>query len=88
MNVLFISGSATIRPQAQPELHKVAEQLRRAKGHVRIEGHTNAEARLSEERASAVKAWLVTNEHIAAAALTVRGFGDDPSGRRRVEFVF
>lgn len=88
MNLLFISGSNAVRQQAQPELHRIAELLRKAHAPIRIEGHTNSDIRLSEQRAKSVQAWLIANERFPAGAFTVQGFGDDQSGKRRIEFVF
>jgi outer membrane protein OmpA-like peptidoglycan-associated protein len=68
-----------------------------------VEGHTDSKgvasynARLSEQRAESVKAWLVSKGSLNAATLVTRGFGsansvvpntkpdgsDDPAGRQR-----
>jgi outer membrane protein OmpA-like peptidoglycan-associated protein len=87
VNVLFASGSAVVREQARAELHRVAEAIRKQPHtRVRIEGHTDANIRMSEQRATAVRAWMVEQEHLPAGGLTVRGFGDE-TGTRRIDFL-
>src|ERR1700730_11052819 len=65
-DVLFDFDKADILPKAQTLLGQVADLLRqKAKGTVRIEGHTDGKGsadynqKLSVRRAEAVKAWLV-----------------------------
>jgi outer membrane protein OmpA-like peptidoglycan-associated protein len=103
-DVLFDFDKSTIRPDAAKTLHQVAAIIRaKSKGVARVEGYTDSKggaaynARLSEQRAAAVKAWLVSEETLSAAMMVTRGFGsanpvvpntrpdgsDDPTGRQR-----
>ena len=103
-DVLFDFDKSTIRPDAAKTLHQVAAIIRaKSKGIARVEGYTDSKggaaynARLSEQRAASVKAWLVSQETLNAATLVTRGFGstnpvvpntkpdgtDDPAGRQR-----
>jgi outer membrane protein OmpA-like peptidoglycan-associated protein len=109
-DVLFDFDKSTIRPDAAKTLHQVAAIIRaKSKGVVQVEGYTDSKgnaaynARLSEQRAIAVKEWLASKEALNAQ-MTTQGFGaanpvvpntkpdgtDDPAGRqrnRRVEIV-
>jgi outer membrane protein OmpA-like peptidoglycan-associated protein len=103
-DVLFDFDKHDLRPEAVPSLQKVAEVLRsRAASPVTIEGHTDGKASdaynqpLSEQRAQAVREWLVKNGGASAARITTRGWGkskpiapntrpdgsDDPEGRKK-----
>jgi len=107
---LFISGiefetaKSTILPASEPLLHQ-ADSILRAFPSVRvsINGHTDNQGdstknkRLSLERASAVRDWLIQHG-ISAQRLEVRGYGQDypiapnstTDGRaknRRIEFI-
>jgi outer membrane protein OmpA-like peptidoglycan-associated protein len=103
-DILFDFDKSTIRPDAAKALHQVATIIRaKTKGVVRVEGYTDSKglasynARLSEQRAESVKAWLVSKEALDAATLATGGFGsanpvvpntkpdgsDDPAGRQR-----
>lgn len=101
--VQFAFDSAEIRPDAVFQLDAVAEGIKLAGRGVRvvIEGHTDAQGsddynrRLSLERASSVKAYLVHHHGIDPARLSVEGRGEaapvDPfnpfaAQNRRVEF--
>ncbi len=102
-DVLFDFDKAEIKPAAAESLAELAGIIRdRAKGPVRIEGHTDSigvdtyNQRLSERRAAAVKAWLVSRENLPANRFATAGFGkrspavpntkpdgsDDPKGRQ------
>lgn len=81
-DVLFDFDKADIKPVAQGALKQVASVIReRAKGQVRIQGHTDAKGsdaynqRLSARRADAVKAWLVSKEGLGKVAFATQGFG-------------
>jgi outer membrane protein OmpA-like peptidoglycan-associated protein len=80
-DVLFDFDKATIRPQAGAALKNVAAVLKdKAKGPVRIEGHTDAKGsdaynqNLSVRRADAVRQWLVEKEGLKGAKITTQGF--------------
>jgi len=102
-DVLFDFDKADLRPTAQQALREVADLIRqKARGSVAIQGYTDAlgsdpyNQKLSERRAGAVKAWLVSKESLPAARFAAAGFGarnpvapnrkpdgsDDPDGRQ------
>jgi outer membrane protein OmpA-like peptidoglycan-associated protein len=80
--ILFDTGKATIQPDSEKCLQEVASLLtKNAAWKMRIEGHTDnvggkdANLKLSQARADAVRAWL-TSHGIAASRLTTQGLGD------------
>lgn len=103
-DVLFDFDKYTLRPGANDSLKKVGQV---ASGYpdapLAIEGHTDGKGAhaynmtLSENRAGAVKKWLVENAGIKASRITTRGWGetkpvapnqkpdgsDDPEGRQK-----
>jgi len=105
----FTYNSAEITPDSLPQLDRVAQALndpRLRSARIRIEGHTDKlgsdayNLRLSQQRADAVKQFLVTKKGISASRLIATGYGktrplpgvsqDTEAGRaatRRVEFV-
>ncbi|HEY7879081.1 MAG TPA: OmpA family protein [Gemmatimonadaceae bacterium] len=103
--ILFDVGSNRIRPESAPTLKTISDMLTAHQElKLTIEGHTDnvgsapSNLTLSEQRAAAVKAYLVTTDHIDAARLATKGFGSTkpvapnttPEGRqdnRRVELV-
>lgn len=103
--VQFDTGKATIRRQSDALLTEVAEILREhpeitslaVDGHTDNRGSHATNVRLSQNRANAVRDWLVKRGKVEASRLTARGFGPDKpidtndteEGRqknRRVEF--
>ena len=81
-NVFFDSGKSTLRPESNKELNQLAEFLSLKKTTViEISGHTDnvgdaaANQKLSEDRANAVKQYLVT-KGIAANRVQAKGYGD------------
>lgn len=103
-DVLFDTGKSTLRPGAREKLAKVSGVILGHPGlRLEVEGHTDSvggdayNQRLSEQRAAAVRDFLV-HENISAASITTKGFGktqpvvsnDTAAGRqrnRRVELV-
>ena len=78
----FDTGSAKIKPDSDKVLGEIASLLgKNPAWKMRVEGHTDdvggkvANQKLSEQRASAVVAWL-TGHGIAPERLTAQGFGD------------
>jgi OmpA-OmpF porin, OOP family len=104
-NILFDTGRASIRPESAAALAPVGELLKSDPAlRLEIQGHTDnvgaaaANLRLSQDRAAAVKTYLVQTFGVAADRLTTAGFGDTrpvadnaaDAGRtqnRRVELV-
>jgi OmpA-OmpF porin, OOP family len=104
-NILFDTGKATLKPESAAALAPVGELLKGdATLALEIQGHTDnvgqpaANLKLSQDRAAAVKAYLVQTFGIPAGRLTTSGFGDSKpiasntaeDGRaknRRVELV-
>jgi outer membrane protein OmpA-like peptidoglycan-associated protein len=102
-NLNFDFGKATIRESSFPSLDKLAEVLNESKDwKITIEGHTDDKGslatnlKLSQNRANAVKEYLV-KKGIASDVITATGFGEtkpivpnDSSANRdknrRVEF--
>lgn len=103
--ILFSLDSSTIRPESTPTLEEIGTMLRdHPELRIRIEGHTDSTGddaynqTLSEERAAAVRDFLVEEYGIDGSRLESRGLGeaspadsnDTPEGRqnnRRVELV-
>lgn len=103
--ILFDSGSDRIRPESTPTLKKIGTMLKEHPDlKILIEGHTDSvgddtyNQNLSEKRAAAVKAYMVSTYQIDTARLQSKGFGESkpvdtnntPEGRqnnRRVELV-
>lgn len=81
--VKFGFDSATILPQARPQLDAIAAGIRMlpSEQSVTIEGHTDAigaesyNQELSERRAEAVKEYLISVHGIEASRLNARGYG-------------
>jgi OOP family OmpA-OmpF porin len=101
-NLLFASGKATILPSSFPSLDELAEYIQKSKKSLEIIGHTDSQGSdsynqtLSQNRANAVKQYLVSKGVIYP--ITAIGKGESEpiadnstsAGRaknRRVEFV-
>jgi len=96
-NVYFDTGKATLKPSSYAELNDLVEYLK-MKPSVKIEvaGHTDdvgddaANMKLSQDRAQAVKAYLL-KKGIAADRIVAKGYGetrpvatnDTPEGRQK-----
>ncbi len=81
--ILFATGKADLQPESRPVLKEIAATLKQHGDlKVLIEGHTDnvgaaaANLSLSEARAAAVKAALVSNFGIDGARITTKGLGD------------
>jgi len=81
--ILFDTGKATVKPESAAVLGEIATLLNTdASLTLEIQGHTDnvgapaANLKLSQDRALAVKDYVVTKGGIAAARLTTAGFGD------------
>lgn len=103
--IFFDTGSDVIRPESSPTLKEIAAMLNEhADLSLLIEGHTDnvgaaaSNLALSEKRAAAVKAALVSGYGVDGGRLTTKGLGDTkPAGpnataegrqqNRRVELV-
>lgn len=81
--ITFDTGKAVIRPESKAVLDQIGTLLMTdAALRLEIQGHTDnvgaptANLTLSQQRAEAVKKYLVDTHRIAAARLTTAGFGD------------
>jgi outer membrane protein OmpA-like peptidoglycan-associated protein len=81
--ILFATGRAELQPESRPVLKEIASTLKdHADLQILIEGHTDnvgaavANLTLSEARAAAVKAALVSDFGIAAERISAKGLGD------------
>jgi outer membrane protein OmpA-like peptidoglycan-associated protein len=103
-DVLFDFDKRDIRPDAESTLRQVAGIIKHyPKAKVTIAGHTDAKGadaynlRLSEQRASAVKAWLAQHGEVDGNQMATKGWGeakpvalnthpdgnDNPEGRQK-----
>jgi photosystem I P700 chlorophyll a apoprotein A2 len=103
-DVLFDFDKYTLRPIANDTLRKVGQVAASyPNSPMLIEGHTDGKGthpynmKLSENRADAVKNWLVQNASISGSRITTQGWGetkpvapnkkpdgsDDPEGRQK-----
>jgi OOP family OmpA-OmpF porin len=101
--VTFALDSAVIEPQSEQTLTRALQILRdnpdvrvEVGGHTDNQGNASYNRRLSDQRANAVRDWMVAHG-IEAARLTARGYGhtqpvgdnNTPEGQaqnRRIEF--
>ena len=81
--ILFATGKADLQPESRPVLKEIATTLQEHPDlSVLIEGHTDnvgkpdANLRLSDARAAAVKAALVEGFGIASERISTKGLGD------------
>ena len=103
-DVLFDFDKYTLLPKASDTLQKVGQVASSyPSSPIQIEGHTDGKGthpynmKLSENRADAVKAWLVQNGSVAGSRISTHGWGetkpiapnkkpdgsDDPEGRQK-----
>lgn len=96
-DVLFDTGSYTVKPGAREKLAKISGILLAYPGlHLQVEGHTDSvgtdefNQRLSEQRAGTVRDFLI-DQGVRSASVTASGFGktqpvasnDTPEGRQQ-----
>jgi iron complex outermembrane recepter protein len=81
-NILFETGSSTIKKSSYKDLDKIAELLKNdetmsavVEGHTDNKGNDVSNQKLSERRANAVKQYL-TKRGVAASRITTQGFGE------------
>jgi OOP family OmpA-OmpF porin len=81
-NVFFDSGKSTLRAESSKELNELAEYMSLKKtlvieiaGHTDNVGNSEANQKLSEDRANAVKQYLV-KKGIVAERIVAKGYGD------------
>ena len=105
-DVLFASDKATIQPSAEDNLKQVAASIQQRYGSadIRIYGHTDSKGtpgynmQLAQQRAEAVRSWLVGTGKITDSRITLHPVGENQpvasnataEGRkqnRRVEIV-
>jgi len=82
-DVLFDYDKATLKPEAEQALKKVAVVLSQfPESEVTVEGYTDSKGskpfnmQLSLARAQAVKDWLVKNGGVATTTIATKGFGE------------
>jgi OmpA-OmpF porin, OOP family len=103
--ILFDTGKSSIKPESTPTLKEIAATLKQhpelkieVQGHTDNVGKPDANLKLSQARADAVKQALATEYGVTPDQLTAKGYGDTkpaadnktPEGRqnnRRVELV-
>lgn len=91
--LLFGAGKAELSGTAKESLQEVAASIsKRAKGKIRIYGHTDAvdskesNKELSAQRAQAVKQWLVQNANIEESRISVHPMGESkPEASNKTE---
>ena len=81
--ILFATGKSEIQPESRPVLKEIAKTLKdHADLKILIEGHTDnvgssaSNLTLSDARAAAVKAALVSDFAVDGARITTKGLGD------------
>jgi outer membrane protein OmpA-like peptidoglycan-associated protein len=81
--ILFATGKADLQPESRPVLKEIANTLKKYGDlKILIEGHTDnvgsaaSNLSLSDARAAAVKAALVSEYGAEGARITTKGFGD------------
>lgn len=86
-DVLFDFNKSDIKPDAAQTLEAIATDIKQnfPTGTIRVDGHTDSigddatNQTLSEQRAEAVKQWLVTQGGISADRITTKGYGETVS---------
>lgn len=83
-NILFATGQSTIRQGAEQQLSQIAASLKKrfsgaslaVYGNTDSTGNSAGNKKLGEERAEAVKQWLVENAAIEGKDIAVRSHGE------------
>jgi len=91
--ILFDTGKATIKPESAAAIAPIGEVLKSTPAlKIEIQGHTDnvgtpaANLKLSQDRAAAVKVYIVSTFGIAADRMTTAGLGDTkPVGDNKTE---
>lgn len=92
--LIFDTDKATLSKEAKQNLDQVVASVnqRYGQGQIRIYGHADARAdaahnqQLSQERAEAVKNWLVTNANINESRISIHPMGEsDPVASNQTE---
>lgn len=84
--IFFAPGSASIQPQANATLHRLADALNNTPGNIRVEGHTDntpiqtsqypSNWELSTHRATAILRYLIQQEKLSPKRLSAAGYGE------------
>ncbi|MEK7474023.1 MAG: OmpA family protein [Candidatus Coatesbacteria bacterium] len=82
--ILFKAGKAEIDPKCDKTMKAITDIMAEFPGtHVQVNGHTDskgkksANQKLSQDRAAAVVAYLVSKKGVEARRLSAKGFGDE-----------
>jgi outer membrane protein OmpA-like peptidoglycan-associated protein len=85
-DVLFDFDKYTLKPEASESLQKVGRVVAQyANSRLLVEGHTDSKGshpynmKLSENRATTVKKWLIDNANVQQSLITTRGWGETKS---------
>jgi OOP family OmpA-OmpF porin len=92
-NVYFESGKTVLLPESETSLNEAGAALEKfADIEVEVEGHTDTRGpaaynmRLSQERAEAVRVYLLQHFHLTAKQVSARGYGETrPETKERNE---
>ena len=81
--IYFETGKSDLKPESEPAIAEMAKLLKDdaalklyVVGHTDNAGALDGNMKLSQDRAAAVKAYLVQTFGVGAARLTTAGFGD------------
>ncbi|HET9136907.1 MAG TPA: OmpA family protein [Candidatus Kapabacteria bacterium] len=82
-NIFFDFNKATLRPESIPELKQLIKFLaQNTKVRIEISGHTDSvgtsayNLKLSQDRADAVREYLLSHSNITPARITAKGYGE------------
>jgi len=84
--LLFDTGEAQVKPQAEPLLERLAAILKKIPNHIMVEGHTDnlpintpqfpSNWELSAHRATSLVRYLVDKHHLAPRRFAAAGYGE------------